>query len=132
LLFNICKFIQTAISLSRHDKERHALQIEKGKQNLLICAKLSTLVGFPWIFAFIGVLFPDVEAFEYLFVVFVCLQGLYIGVAFLFNKRILKLYKTRWNIGPGGNASHTSTKGSFEMQQNESQKEQNENNDSRR
>jgi hypothetical protein len=75
LLYNIYKFFQTAVSLSRHDKDREILQRKEGKQNLLICAKLATLVGFPWLFAFIGVLFPDVEAFEYLFVVFACLQG---------------------------------------------------------
>ena len=117
LLYNIYKFIQTAVSLSRHAKDREILQRKEGKQNLLICTKLATLVGFPWLFAFIGVLFPDVEAFEYLFVVFVCLQGLYVGMAFLFNKKTLKLYKDRWNIGSRRNTpSHTGTKQSFELQ----------------
>ena len=99
LLYNIYKFIKIAVSLSRHAKDREILKRKEGKQNLLICTKLATLVGFPWLFAFIGVLFPDVEAFEYLFVVFVCLQGLYVGMAFLFNKKILKLYKDRLNMG---------------------------------
>ncbi|CAB4033277.1 Adhesion G- coupled receptor D1 [Paramuricea clavata] len=115
LLYNIYKFIQTAVSLSRHAKDREILQRKEGKQNLLICTKLATLVGFPWLFAFIGVLFPDVEALEYLFVVFVCLQGLYVGMAFLFNKKTLKLYKDRWNIGSRGNIPHTGTKQSFEL-----------------
>ena len=111
LLYNIYTFIKTAVSLSRHEKERKTLHQEKGRQNLLVCTKLATLVGFPWLFAFFGVLFPDVEAFEYLFVVFVCLQGLYIGMAFLFNKKTWKLYKDgsiqlslRASIG-----SHTTT-----------------------
>ncbi|XP_028396293.1 adhesion G-protein coupled receptor G6-like [Dendronephthya gigantea] len=97
LLYNIFRFIQTARGLSRHNKDRKMLQQKEGKQNLLICAKIATLVGFPWLFAFFGVLFPDVEAFEYLFVIFVCSQGLYIGVAFLCNKKTLKLYVDRWN-----------------------------------
>jgi hypothetical protein len=105
LLFNIYKFMQTAVGLSRHDRERQALQIKKGKQNLLICLKLATLVGFPWLFAFLGVLFPDVQAFEYFFVVSVCLQGMYIGLAFLFNKKTLRLYKDRWNIRSRGNTT---------------------------
>ena len=92
LLFNIVTFSHTALSLYRHDKER-PLSLQERKQHLLISAKLATLVGFPWLIAFIGVLFPNVEAFEYLFVIFVCLQGLYIGMAFLFNKKTLKLYK---------------------------------------
>ncbi|CAB3999499.1 G- coupled receptor Mth2 [Paramuricea clavata] len=97
LLCNIVTFIRTALSLYRHEKERpRTLQRQERKRNLLICAKkLATLVGFPWLIAFIGVLFPAVEAFEYLFVIFVCLQGLYIGMAFLFNKKTLKLYKDR-------------------------------------
>ncbi len=116
LLYNIYKFIRTAVSLSRHEKIRRTLERKEGKQNLLICTKLATLVGFPWLFAFLGVLFPDVEAFEYLFVVFVCLQGLYIVMAFLFNKQTVKLYRDRWNIGARRNTPHTSTKQSFEMQ----------------
>jgi hypothetical protein len=89
--------------------------ISERKQNLLICAKLATLVGFPWLIALIGVLFPNVEAFEYLFVIFVCLQGLYIAMAFLFNKKTLKLYKDRWNIGSRGNASSYTPTQTFEM-----------------
>ena len=97
LLYNIVTFIRTAVSLHRHDKNREVLQRNQRKQNLLICTKLATLVGFPWLFAFIGVMFPDEEVFEYLFVVFACLQGLYIGIAFLFTKKTLKLYKDGWN-----------------------------------
>jgi hypothetical protein len=116
LLFNIVTFIRTALSLYRHEKERpRTLQRQERKQNLLICTKLATLVGFPWLIAFIGVLFPNVEAFEYLFVIFVCLQGLYIAMAFLFNKKTLKLYKDRWNIGSRGNASSYTRAQTFEM-----------------
>ena len=114
LLLNIVTFIRTALSLYRHDKER-PLSLQEGKQHLLISAKLATLVGFPWLIAFIGVLFPNVEAFEYLFVIFVCLQGLYIGMAFLFNKKTLKLYKDWWNIGSRGNASSHTPAQTFEM-----------------
>jgi hypothetical protein len=116
LLFNIVTFIHTALSLYRHEKERpQSLQHQERKQNLLIYAKLATLVGFPWLIAFIVVLFPNVEAFQYLFVIFVCLQGLYIGMAFLFNKKTLKLYKDRWNIGSRGNASSYTPAQTFEM-----------------
>ena len=107
LLYNVYAFIKIVVSLSRQGKERKTLHQKEGRQNLLICTKLATLVGFPWLFAFFGVLFPDVEAFEYLFVVFVCLQGLYIGMAFLFNKKTWKLYRDRFNISywvsPGSN-----------------------------
>ena len=96
LLYNISAFIKTAVSLTRHQNQTQLLQ-KKKRQNLLICAKLSTMVGFPWIFAFFGVIFPDVVAFEYLFVIFVCLQGFYIGVAFSCNSKTFKLYKNLRN-----------------------------------
>ena len=116
LLFNIVSFIHTALSLYRHEKERpRTLQRQERKQNLLICTKLATLVGFPWLIAFIGMLFPNVEAFQYLFVICVCLQGLYIAMAFLFNKKTLKLYKDRWNIGSRGNAPSYTPAQTFEM-----------------
>ena len=115
LLYNMCTFIRTAVSLSRHEKERRALHQKQGRQNLLICTKLATLVGFPWLFAFLGVFFPDVEAFEYLFVVFVCLQGLYIGMAFLFNKKTWKLYKDRFNIRFGVTTRSYATTPTFEL-----------------
>ena len=115
LLYNIYAFIKTAVSLSRHERERKTLHQKEGRQNLLICTKLATLVGFPWLFAFFGVLFPDIEAFEYLFVVFVCLQGLYIGMAFLFNKKTWKLYGDRFNISLRASTRSYATTSTFEL-----------------
>ena len=95
MLFNIVTFIKTALALcNRSDSQ---LLHKNRKQNLIACTKLATLVGFPWLFAFFGVIFPDTEAFEYLFVVFACLQGFYMGVAFVCNKKTLQLYKNWWN-----------------------------------
>ena len=95
LLYNIGTFIKTAMTLTQHGKDSEILQ-KNQKQNFLVCIKLATLVGFPWVFAFFGVIFSDVEAFEYLFVVFVSLQGLYIGLAFVCNKKTFQLYKKLW------------------------------------
>ena len=114
VLYNIGTFIRTAVSLSRHEGRR-ALHQKQGRQNLLVCTKLATLVGFPWLFAFLGVFFPDVEAFEYLFVVFVCLQGLYIGMAFLFNKKTWKLYKDRFNTRFGVTTRSYAATPAFEL-----------------
>ena len=92
LLFNICTFIKTALVLSCYNKDSHLLNKDR-KQNLIVCTKLATLVGFPWLFAFLGVFFPDIEVFQYLFVIFACLQGFYVAVAFVCNKKTLHLYK---------------------------------------
>ncbi|XP_028412604.1 uncharacterized protein LOC114535506 [Dendronephthya gigantea] len=114
LLINICTFIQTAISLSRHQKNRQTLHRKESKQDLVISAKLATMVGFPWLFSFFGIMFPNEEAFDYLFVIFVCLQGLYIGMAFAFNKKTLKLYKDCLSSHSVGKRSSYATT-TFEM-----------------
>ena len=92
LLFNICTFIKTALALSCNKEDSHLLNKDR-KQNLIVCIKLATLVGFPWLFAFLGVFFPDIEVFQYLFVIFACFQGFYVAVAFVCNKKTLRLYK---------------------------------------
>ncbi|XP_028405818.1 adhesion G-protein coupled receptor G2-like [Dendronephthya gigantea] len=95
LVGNIYTFIKTALAISRFDKDTRILRKDR-KKNLAVCAKLATLVGFPWIFAFFGVIFPKVEVFEYLFVIFTSLQGTYIGMAFVCNKKTLQLYRKWW------------------------------------
>ena len=93
MLFNIVTFIKTALALCYNDAE---ILHKNRKQNLIACTKLATLVGFPWLFAFFGIIFPGIEAFEYLFVVFACLQGFYMGVAFVCNKKTIQLYRNWW------------------------------------
>ena len=105
ILINIYTFIQTANSLSCHYRQTHTIQRKKGKENLLVCAKLAALVSCPCFVAFLVILWPDVEALHYLYAVFLCLQGVYIAQLFLLNKRTLKLYKDWWkgrkNVGAG-------------------------------
>ncbi|CAB3977615.1 G- coupled receptor Mth2-like [Paramuricea clavata] len=98
LLFNLSIYIRTAIFLVKQQESTGELH-QNRKQNLKICIKLSTLTGFPWIFGFLHAGLGNIVAFEYLFVIFVCLQGLYIAVAFLWNTRVHKLYKNRFNNG---------------------------------
>ena len=94
MLFNIVTFIKTALALC-YNNDTEILHKNR-KQNLIVCIKLATLVGFPWLFAFFGAIFPDIEAFEYLFVVFACLQGFHMGVAFVCNKKTIQLYRNWW------------------------------------
>ena len=96
LLFNLSIFIHTAAFLLKQQDSIGEIH-QRRKQNLKICIKLSTLTGFPWIFGFFHAGFGNIVLFEYLFVVFVCLQGLYIAVAFLGNIRVYNLYKNRFN-----------------------------------
>ena len=102
LLFNLSIFIRTAIYLLKQQESTGELH-QNRKQNLKICIKLSTLTGFPWIFGFLHAGSGNIVTFEYLFVIFVCLQGLYLAVAFLWNTRVHKLYKNRFNNGDQNN-----------------------------
>ena len=109
LLFNILAFLRTSIFLSQH--KRHIGVFKQTKvQNLKICIKLSTLTGLPWIFGFLSAAFGNVVMFEYLFVIFVCSQGFYIAVAFLWNTKVLKLYKDLLNNGNQNNDSNESAR----------------------
>ena len=112
-LFNIVTFIKTALALCNMS-DSQILQRDR-KQNLIVCTKLATLVGFPWLFAFFGVIFPDTEAFEYLFVVFACLQGFYMGVAFMCNKKTFLLYKKWWESRNKHDAQSTTANETFQM-----------------
>ena len=114
LLFNITTFIKTAMTLTQYNNDSQILQKDQ-KQNLLVCIKLATLVGFPWVFAFFRVIFSDVEAFEYLFVVFVSLQGLYIGLAFVCNKKTVQLYKKLWRSENRSSAESNPRVQTFQM-----------------
>jgi hypothetical protein len=98
LLFNLSIYIRTAIFLVKQQESTGELH-QNRKQNLKICIKLSTLTGFPWIFGFLHAGLGNIVAFEYFFVIFICLQGLYVAVAFLWNTRVHKLYKNRFNNG---------------------------------
>ena len=52
---------------------------------------MSTLLGFTWIFGFMAA-FADVAALWYVFIIFNSLQGVYIFIAFMCNKRVFKLW----------------------------------------
>lgn len=57
------------------------------KKQLIIYIKIASLMGFTWIFGVLAVFFND-STLSYLFVIFNSLQGVYIALAFGFNKQI--------------------------------------------
>ena len=98
LTFNIVFFVLTVIHISRQRAETSILRTsnsphEHHKKMIWVYVKLSTLMGFSWLFGCLDILIHSTPVFSYLFVIFASLQGLYIAVAFVFNKRIFKLYR---------------------------------------
>ena len=65
-------------------------QMNLARNYFIIYARLSTLTGVTWIFGFINLLIR-LDIMEYLFIVFNASQGVFIMIAFVFNKRVFSL-----------------------------------------
>lgn len=94
LLFNVVTFIVTVIYLRKHGQNTAARQASGARQsNLSIYTKLSTLMGFSWLFAFLSYVYDAEPVFWYFFVILTSLQGVFVTFAFVVNKKTLKLYQ---------------------------------------
>ncbi|XP_028395075.1 uncharacterized protein LOC114519189 [Dendronephthya gigantea] len=99
LVFNTATFIRVAKHFFKNQRTNSQflsseLQKKRERQNVIICFRLSTLMGFSWLFIFLHFLFESVtRVFLYLFVLFVGLQGVFVCVAFVFNRKCLTLYR---------------------------------------
>ncbi|XP_028411909.1 uncharacterized protein LOC114534634 [Dendronephthya gigantea] len=91
--FNIIFFCLTVFRIYRvRSNTRSACGLTQSHKTLLwIYLKLSSLMGFSWLFGFIYLLVEH-PVFSYLFVIFASLQGVYIAFAFVMKKRIWKKY----------------------------------------
>ena len=94
LLFNIFTFLITALHLRKHSENIAAIECQWSvkRSYLVIYLKLSSLMGFTWLFGLLDVAVNTSRVFEYLFVICTCLQGVFISMAFVFKKEILKMY----------------------------------------
>ena len=121
LFFNVLTFARVAKRFFQNQKSNSqflssALQRKRERENVLICIRLSTLMGFSWLFLFLHLLLQSqTRVFLYSFVAFVGLQGVFVGVAFVFNRKCLRLYRelihSKWsmlsrNIVSPGNSDH--------------------------
>ena len=94
LVFNIVSFLITASYLRKHGQNMAVRECSsKQRSNLAIYIKLSSLMGFTWLFRFLDVAVRSTKVFDYLFVISTCLQGVCITVAFVFKKKTMKMYQ---------------------------------------
>ena len=97
LLFNMCFFIKTVIGLKRAKKDAKNIAKNQGNtSNLLVYVKISSLMGFTWVFGFVAA-FTGITEIWYLFIIFNSLQGVFIGISFTFTKRIWLMCKKKFN-----------------------------------
>ena len=109
LAFQVAFLIPISLSLSCNilcfvgivvviNKASHQSKLAKNRKNdlckSLIYVKLSTLMGFSWIFGYMAVL-TEIDEFWFPFIVFSSLQGFLVSVAFTCNKHVLHLYYER-------------------------------------
>ncbi len=100
LLFNIIAFVIAAICLRKHGKNTVARQASGNRRsNFLIYVKLSTLMGFTWLFGLLALVVTSTTVFWYFFVIFTSLQGVFVAVAFVMNVKTLGLYKQWYSSG---------------------------------
>lgn len=99
VLFNLSLFVFTAVRLCKNRISNSQFLADdilrqRHRENVVICIKLSTLMGFSWLFVLLHVIFASVtDVFLILFLLFFSLQGVFICVAFLFNHKCRQLYR---------------------------------------
>ena len=94
LLFNIIAFIVTAVYLRKHGQNTAAKQASGHRRsNLSIYVKLSTLMGFAWLFGLLALVITTTTVFWYFFVIFTSLQGVFVALAFVVNEKTFNLYR---------------------------------------
>ncbi|ESO99945.1 hypothetical protein LOTGIDRAFT_158107 [Lottia gigantea] len=91
---NIILFAWTFIKLKRHQQVQST---QENQISMLACLKLSVITGLTWVFAFLFEATGFI-VFAYLFTLFVGAQGFVIFLAFVFNRRVLKLLKIRFGF----------------------------------
>ncbi|XP_041476890.1 uncharacterized protein LOC121425023 [Lytechinus variegatus] len=95
LVINIILFVMVVVGLHQmriSPVNKHKNKESKLSSDLLIYVKMSTLLGFTWVIGFIAA-FAGVTALWYIFIILNSLQGVYIFIAFICNKRVLILWK---------------------------------------
>ena len=70
---------------------------EKGRGRLLLYIQLSFVMGLTWIFAFIATL-TDMWVFWYVFITFNSFQGIFICFAFVCNRKVFRIIKSKGKV----------------------------------
>ena len=102
IIINITLYIWTSINLHKAFKSR-ADMIKRKRYNFFVYVRLFILMGITWIFGFISA-FTDEIVIDFIFVILTSLQGLFLFISFVCNKRVFFEVKQKMK-------SETSTSG---------------------
>jgi len=119
LVFNCAALSFTLVSIWRVQKTTRRVADQSQQTSLpVLYIKLSSALGFTWVLGFI-VPFTHVEFLAYLFVICNSLQGFFIFLAFVANKRTMNKVKGAWKarrpkssslLNTHTNANHSKTR----------------------
>ena len=92
LLFNSVFFVLTVKAIRQtNNQTRRATHQSQNRQTAAVYLKIFILMGFTWIFGFLKILVS--QYFEYPFIIFTTLQGVYLALAFVFTARVKQMYR---------------------------------------
>ena len=91
--FNAVCFSLTVRAIWETNKQaQRATHATVSRNTAAVFLKIFILMGFTWLFGFLKVLVS--RYFEYPFIMFTTLQGLYVALAFVFTLRVKQMYRT--------------------------------------
>ena len=90
---NLFMFARTLVSIKRTmDQTKVAKENADNQKQFGIYVKLSSVMGFTWLFGFLANL-TVFSAFWYVFIILNTFQGVFIGISFVCNARVMKRFK---------------------------------------
>lgn len=100
LLANIFLFIRTVAIIHSSSACHQCSRSKRALCQLKLYARMSTVMGFTWIFAFISACFDPSSTtgmiFTFIYIILNAMGGLFIFVAFTCNQRVYQLYRDWW------------------------------------
>ena len=92
LINAVCFIITLVVFIHTRRQTEKATSSSSNAQTVLIAFKLSTVMGFTWLFGFLA----NIESLwflTYLFIIFNTLQGVFLFTSFICTKRVYRLFK---------------------------------------
>ncbi len=110
ILLNTILYISTSYNL--HKAFKTSIQPSKDKYHFSTYIRLFIIMGITWVFGFISA-FSDSDVMDFIFVIFAGLQGLFLFISVVCNKRVLsglrEKYKTSKATSSSGSAGTKSS-----------------------
>ena len=98
IVTNSVFYVYTAINLRNAFKDANCRAKKQREHHFIVYVRLFVLMGFTWIFGFLSA-FIDRVAIDFIFVILTSLQGVFLFISFVCNKRVLKDLKKKFIKG---------------------------------